>query len=324
MAWSLKELAKISNGILVGSKDSVIFGLCSSEKPIKDFLAFSLTKKTSKELERNNCYIISKDKPYKGIQHPDPKTIFAKIMKEIEPKFKKSDLLISEKSHISDSAKIGRNTRIGPFVFIGENVEIQENVEIHAFSFVGNNSKISRESCLMPHSIIMDNCNIGKKTLIGPGSIIGNAGFNIHKNKNGMFRMPHIGGAKIGNNVTIGALNTIDAGLIDSTEVDDNVKTDSQVHIAHNVELGKNSLIAAKSGIAGSSKIGKNFKAGGRVGVSDHTKIGENVTVGVGSMVISDVKDNETVLGYPARAKKITLAIWASLKKIPEWMKRKK
>ena len=96
------------------------------------------------------------------------------------------------------------------------------------------------------------------------------------------------------------------------------VKTDSQVHIAHNVELGKNSLIAAKSGIAGSSKVGKNFRAGGRVGVSDHTNIGKNVTAGVGSMIISDIEDNETVLGYPARKKKITLAIWASLKKIPE------
>ena len=324
MTWSLKQLAEISNGEVVGDGSSTVFGLCSSEKPIKNFLAFSLTEKTSKKLKKNDCYIISENKPYKGIQHPDPKTLFAKIMKKIQPKFEKPNNLIDEKSHISKSAKIGKNTRVGPFVFIGENVVIEEDVEIHAFSFIGNNSKIEKGSLLMPHSIIMDNCEIGQKTLIGPGSVIGNAGFNIHQNEDGLFRMPHMGGVNIGKNVTVGALNTVDSGLIDSTKVKDNVKTDSQVHIAHNVELGKNSLIAAKSGIAGSSKVGKNFRAGGRVGVSDHTNIGKNVTAGDGSMIISNIKDDETVLGYPARKKKITLAIWASLKKIPEWLKKRK
>ncbi len=324
MAWSLKQLGEISNGKIIGDETSIIFGLCSSEKPIKNFLAFSLTEKISKKLQEHDCYIISKNKPHKGIQHPDPKTLFAKIMKKIEPKFENSNNLIDKKSHISKSAKIGKNTTIGPFVFIGENTTIGRDVEIHAFSFVGNNSKIERGSCLMPHSIIMDNCEIGEKTLIGPGSVIGNAGFNIHENENELFRMPHIGGVNVGKNVTVGALNTVDSGLIDSTEVKNNVKTDSQVHIAHNVELGENSLIAAKSGIAGSSKIGKNFKAGGRVGVSDHTNIGKNVTAGVGSMIISDIKDDETVLGYPARNKKITLAIWASLKKIPKWLRERR
>ena len=324
MAWSLNQLSKISGGKTCGSEDSLIIGLCSSEKPIKNCLAFSLNEKISTKLTRVVFFIISKEKPLKGICHPDPKLAFSLIVNEIKPTYKKPEKLISTKAHISKSAKIGKNVEIGPFAFIGEDVEIGEETKIYAFSFIGNKCKIGSFCKIMPHAVIMDNCSLGDECLIGPSSVVGNSGFNIHNTGKEIFRMPHVGGVQIQKNATIGALNTIDGGLIDSTNIGKNVKTDSQVHIAHNVDLGDNALIAAKSGIAGSSKIKENFIAGGRVGVSDHTKIGKNVTAGVGSMIISDIEDNSTVLGYPARAKKITLSIWASLKKLPLWIRKKK
>tara|TARA_B100000029_G_scaffold109941_1_gene101487 strand:+ start:4257 stop:5231 length:975 start_codon:yes stop_codon:yes gene_type:complete len=324
MAWSLDQLSRISGGETFGDKKSLIIGLCSSEKPIKNCLAFSLNEKTSRNLDQAGCFVISKEKPSKGICHPDPKLAFSSIVNEIRPNYEKPKKLISEKAHISKSAKIDQDVEIGPFVFIGEDVKIGKGTEIHAFSFIGNKCKIGSFCKIMPHAVIMDNCNLGDKCLIGPSSVVGNSGFNIHKTDKEIFRMPHIGGVQIQKNATIGALNTIDGGLIDPTGIGKNVKTDSQVHIAHNVNLGDNALIAAKSGIAGSSKIKENFIAGGRVGVSDHTKIGKNVTAGVGSMIISDIEDDSTVLGYPARAKKITLSIWASLKKLPVWIKKKK
>ena len=130
--------------------------------------------------------------------------------------------------------------------------------------------------------------------------MLGSDGFGFAPTKNGYVKIEQLGGLVIGKNVEIGANCTIDRGAIDNTEIHDGVIFDNQVHIAHNVKIGSNCMIAGQVGFAGSSKIGNNVSIGGQAGISGHLKIGNNVKIGGGSGVVKDIKDNQIVMGYPA------------------------
>ena len=191
-------------------------------------------------------------------------------------------------------------------VNFGSNVIIGENVKIGANSTIGHNSIIES------NVVIGKNCNIGsnviiKKSIIGndvsiqDGAIIGKKGFGFFPNKYKNIRYPHIGMVIIGNNVEIGCNNTIDRGSLSNTIICNNSFLDNQVHIAHNVKIGINCIIAGQVGIAGSSTIGDNVMIGGQAGISGHLTIGNNVKIGGGSGVIKNIPNNTKVMGYPAK-----------------------
>lgn len=184
---------------------------------------------------------------------------------------------------ISDKAKIGENVYIGPYCVIGD-------VEI------GNNTII------LSNVRIYDNVQIGNNCFIKEGSVIGGAGFGYEIDENGnRFRFPQIGGVIIGNNVEIGSNTCIDRGALSDTIIKDYVKIDNLCHIAHNVEIGENSMIIACSEISGSCCIGKNSWISPNVSIRDWRKIGNNSLVGIGSVVVKDVPENEIWMGNPAR-----------------------
>ena len=206
-----------------------------------------------------------------------------------------------EKNYIKfDIKKNYKNVKFGLNVILGKNVKI------------GKNSSIGHNSIIESNVIIGNNCNIGsnviiKKTLIGnnvsilDGSIIGKKGFGFFPDKKRNIKYPHIGMVVIGNNVEIGCNNTIDRGSLSNTFIDDNSFLDNQVHVAHNVHIGKNCIITGQVGFAGSSTIGNNVMIGGQAGISGHLKIGNNVKIGGGSGVIKNLPDNVNVMGYPAK-----------------------
>lgn len=187
---------------------------------------------------------------------------------------------------ISDKAKIGENVYIGPYCVIG-------NVSI------GNNTTI------LSNVRIYDDVQIGNNCYIKEGSVIGGAGFGYEIDEDGnRFRFPQIGGVIIGNNVEIGSNTCIDRGALSDTMIRDYVKIDNLCHIAHNVEIGKNAMIIACSEISGSCCIGENSWISPNVSIRDWRKIGNNSLVGVGSVVVKDVPDNEIWMGNPAKKHK--------------------
>jgi len=194
-----------------------------------------------------------------------------------------SDLYLGAFSYISANVKIGRNVKIYPNVFVGENVIIGDNTTIFA------GSKIYSES------------EIGEECTIHSGTVIGCDGFGFAPNKNGDYsKIPQTGNVIIESNVDIGAGTTIDRATLGSTIIRKGVKLDNQIHIAHNVEIGKHTVIAAQTGIAGSTKIGDNCKIGGQVGIVGHITIGDNVQIQAQSGIGKSIPDNETVQGSPA------------------------
>lgn len=211
---------------------------------------------------------------------PDPHLAFAKITAYFYPSALYED---SDVEEIAQSAQIGANTKIGHNVVIGKNVEIGKNCIIH-------------DNCVIKYAKIGDNCTIY------PGAKIGQEGFGFlfDKKAGKMITIPQIGHVEIGNNVRIGANTCIDRGSFHNTIIGNHVCIDNLCHIAHGVEIGAFTIIAAMGGIAGSTKIGSGCIFGGQVGINGHTNIGNKVTLAAKSGVFSDLADGKTYGGYPA------------------------
>ena len=200
---------------------------------------------------------------------------------EIEAKYKK--LIFGNNFYLENNVSIGSNT------FIGNNVTIKENCVIGKNVIIGSN-------------VVIENSIIGNNTYICDGSIIGKKGFGFKFIDNNCIRIPHFGKVLIGNNCEIGANSVIDRGSVKNTTIGDNTFIDNLVHIAHNVTIGKKCIIAGQVGIAGSTTIGNNVTVGGQAGISGHLRIGNYVKIGGKSGVVKNIKDNEVVMGYPAKA----------------------
>ncbi len=190
--------------------------------------------------------------------------------------------------------KIGKNILLGKNVKIGKNCSIGHNTIIEQNVVIGNNCKIGS-------NVLIKNTIIGNNTTILDGAIIGKKGFGFFPGNKKNIRYPHIGSVLIGNDVEIGCNNTIDRGSLSNTIIGDGTFLDNQVHIAHNVKIGKNCVITAQVGFAGSSLVGNKVMIGGQAGISGHLKIGDNVQIGGGSGVIKNIPSNIKVMGYPAK-----------------------
>lgn len=202
---------------------------------------------------------------------------------------------------ISDSANIGKGEYIGAFVYIGNNVTIGKNVKIYPNSFIGDNSVIGDDCTIFAGVKIYSESQIGNNCVIHAGVIIGSDGFGFAPNEKGEYKkVPQTGNVIIEDFVDIGAGSTIDRATLGSTIIRTGVKLDNQIQIAHNVEVGKNTVIAAQTGIAGSTKIGESCMIGGQVGISGHLNLGNNLRIQGQSGITKNLKDGETVQGSPA------------------------
>ena len=182
-----------------------------------------------------------------------------------------------------------------------DRITLHQNVWIHPTAQIANGTEIGANSIIQAGVVIGPKTKIGKNTLVMHGSIIGGQGFGADVTENGVDVMPHIGGVLIGDNCSVGAGTIIDAGTITETVISNHVATGSLVHIAHNVEVGENCRLAARSGLSGSVKIGRNVFVGAGAMVRDGVTIGDHAFLGMMTAVIDNVPDNCTVVGVPGR-----------------------
>ena len=220
----------------------------------------------------------------------------AKVVKKVYPS---SDIDHNDKSLKSPSKKSFKTVDFGNNVLIGKNVQIGENSQIGSNTIIEHNVIIGK-NCTIGYGSIIRNTIVGDNVVIQDNCKIGQKGFGFIPLKNKNFKFPHIGKVIIKDDVEIASGCTIDRGSLDDTCIGKNSYIDNQVHIAHNVKIGSNCMIAGQVGFAGSSIIGNNVQIGGQAGISGHLKIGDNVKIGGGSGVVKNIKDNQTVMGYPA------------------------
>ena len=244
-------------------------------------LACLIEKKYSQYLP-DNCFAIIINDPYIAFAH-------------LTSLFNNDN--ITQNRFIKQTDNLFKSNLISPNATIYDDTIIMENTEISSNVVLGPNVKIG-SSCRIFPNCSLSNCIIGNNTIIKSGSVIGQEGFGFTLNKK--IKIYHIGNVIIGDNVNIGANTTIDRGTIDSTIIDNDVRLDNQIHIAHNVKIGKGTIIAAQTGIAGGTKIGSNCIMGGQVGITGHVDIGNNVTIAAKSGVTKSLPNNIIVAGFPA------------------------
>ena len=202
---------------------------------------------------------------------------------------------------IADSAKIGANVYIGAFSYIGENVVIGDDCKIYPNSYIGDGVVIGDNTTIYNGVHIYYETLIGKNCNINSGSVIASDGFGFAPLENGTYsKIPQIGNVIIEDNVDIGSCTTIDRATMGSTIIRSGVKLDNQIQVAHNVEIGANTVIASQTGIAGSTRIGEGCMIGGQVGIAGHLVIGNKVRVQAQSGIGRNIKDNEVLYGSPA------------------------
>ncbi len=206
---------------------------------------------------------------------------------------------ISENAFISAKANIGKDCVISPFAVIEENVVIGNNCYIGSHTVIKAGSVLG-ERCYIESHVTISHALIGNQVYIKPGARIGQPGFGFHMDSLGHFDIPQLGLVIIGNNVHIGANTTIDRGSVANTKIGNGVRIDNLVQIAHNVEIGDNSVLVAQVGIAGSTKLGNFVIAAGQVGIAGHLNIGDGVKIAAQSGLMRDVEKGETIAGSPA------------------------
>ena len=249
-----------------------------------------VNEKCQKYLNKNTISIISKNPLvdfYKIVSlfypdaHNDNEQVNFIDFKKIKKFFNKS-IFIGNNCLIDKTVKIGNNTKVGNNVLIKKGVSIGKN-------------------CLIGSNVVIENSLVGDNVIIKSGTLIGQTGFGFKFENKKRVKFPHIGRVIIENDVQIGTLCTLDRGSLGDTVIGEFSSLDNQVHIAHNVKIGNYCMIAGQVGIAGSATIGNYVQIGGQAGVSGHLNIGNNVKIGGKSGVISDIEDNSTVMGYPAK-----------------------
>lgn len=308
MKFTAEQIAKILDGVVVGNPSAEVYKLAKIEEGIKGSLTFLSNAKYNNYIYSTEATITIVNKNFEPEQEvattmikvDDAYQSFSKLLEYYnQVKLMKSG--IEQPSVISENVIYGENLYLGSFCYIGKNVTIGNNVKIYPNTFIGDNVLIGDNCVFFAGVRVYSETEIGNNCTIHSGSIIGSDGFGFAPHDDGTYsKIPQIGNVILEDNVEVGACTTIDRATLGSTIIRKGVKLDNQIQIAHNVEIGENTVIAAQTGIAGSTKIGKNCMIGGQVGFAGHLVIGNNVKIQAQSGIGKNLSDGETVQGSPA------------------------
>lgn len=308
MKFTAEQIAGILEGDIVGNSQVEVSKLSKIEEGTEGSLTFLANPKYTQYIYTTKASIAIVNKSFEPEQEigttlikvEDAYKSFSKLL-EYYNQIKLNKLGIDKPTSISESATLGENIYVGAFTYIGDNVQIGDNVKIFPNCYIGDNVVVGDNTIVFSGAKIYSECLVGKNCVINSGAIIGADGFGFVPNEIGEYnKVPQIGNVILEDFVDIGAATTIDRATLGSTIIRRGVKLDNQIQIAHNVEIGKNTVIAAQTGIAGSTKIGENCQIGGQVGIVGHIIIGNNVKIQAQSGIGRNVSDNEVLQGSPA------------------------
>ncbi|WP_299213420.1 UDP-3-O-(3-hydroxymyristoyl)glucosamine N-acyltransferase [uncultured Dokdonia sp.] len=310
MKFTAAQIAGILEGTVEGNPDIQVSKLAKIEEGTTGSLTFLANPKYTHYLytTKASIAIVNIDFELENkidttlIRVEDAYKSFSKLL-EYYNQVKLNKLGIEQPSYISDSATYGEGLYLGAFSYLGENVTIGSNVKIYPNAYVGDNVTIGDNCVLFAGAKVYSDSVIGHSVYIHSGAIVGADGFGFTPNEKGEYsKVPQTGNVIIEDYVDIGAGTTIDRATLGSTIIRKGVKLDNQIQIAHNVEIGAHTAIAAQTGIAGSTKIGKNCLIGGQVGIAGHITIGDRVRIQAQSGIGRNIKDDEVLQGSPSFA----------------------
>lgn len=309
MEFTASAIASFLKGKVEGDPEIKVHNVAKIEEAKEGELAFLANPKYAKYLYTTKASIVLINTDFTLEREVNPTLIrvenaynsFASLL-QLAQQAKEQKTGIEKMSHISDSAKIGKDVYIGAFAYIGENVTIGDDVKIYPNTYIGDNVTVGNGTTIMAGVKVYEECVIGNFVTIHAGAVIGADGFGFAPNSDNNYdKIPQIGNVILEDHVDIGANACIDRATMGSTIIRKGVKLDNLIQIGHNVEIGKHTVMAAQTGIAGSTKIGENCMFGGQVGVAGHINIAKGTKAAAMSGIASSVKkEDTTIMGAPA------------------------
>ena len=309
MKFTAAQIAGILEGEVVGNPNAEVYKLSKIEEGTDGSLTFLANPKYTPYIYStratitivNHSFVPETEILTTLIKVDDAYLSFTRLLEFYDQARKASKNGIEPNTVISNNVTYGDGLYLGSFSYVGSNVKIGAHVKIYPNCYIGDNVTIGDNCTVFAGAKIYADTVIGQNCVIHSGVVIGADGFGFAPNKDGSYnKVPQIGNVILEDNVDIGAGTTIDRATMGSTVIRKGVKLDNQIMIAHNVEIGENTVIAAQTGVAGSTKIGKSCIIGGQVGIAGHLVIGNNVKIQAQSGIGKNIKDDEVIQGSPA------------------------
>ncbi len=332
MEFSLEQLAGILGGTVEGDSTQKVYRLDKIQEGKPGSIAFLANAKYESFLYETaaTAVIVSQDfvasKPYQTtlIRVKDAYTGFTTLLEAYQQLNQAALVGVEEPSYLSESSSMGENGYRGAFSYIGKNCILGKGVKIYGQAYVGDRVKIGDGTVIHAGAKIYNDTQIGKQCVIHSGAVIGSDGFGFAPQADGTYKtIPQVGNVILEDQVSIGANSTIDRATMGSTLIRKGVKIDNQVHVAHNVVIGENTVIAAQTGISGSTEIGKNCVLAGKVGIAGHLKIADHTTIGGNTGINKSIKTSgKTLFGFLAMDLNHFLRSYSVFKNLDDLQKR--
>ena len=329
MEFTARQIAQVINGEIIGNENVTVNSFSKIEEGKPGSISFLANPKYTHYIYNTEASIVLIDKNA-ILEKPVETTLIkvdnayeciAKLLQMYEAtKPKKTG--IDPLAFVSTNAKIGKNCYIGAFAYVGDNVSIGDNTQIYPHTTICENTTIGESCTLYPNVTVYHGSLIGDRVILHAGSVIGSDGFGFAPSTNGYDKIPQIGVVTIENDVEIGANTCIDRSTMGSTYIRKGVKLDNLVQIAHNTDIGENTVMSAQVGVAGSTKVGQWCMFGGQVGLAGHIVIGNKVFLGAQSGVPGNIKDGQQLIGTPPMKQRPYFKSQAVFRRLPELYKQ--
>lgn len=329
MEFTAKQIADLIGGKVEGNENATVHTFAKIEEGAEGAISFLSNPKYTQHIYDTKSSIVLVNNDLQ-LEHP-VKTTLIRVENAYECVAKLMQLYastlprkkgISERACISESAKIGEDCYIGAFAVIGDNAVIGDRCVIYPNTVIGDKVQMGDDCNIYANVTIYERCKLGNNVTIHSGSVIGADGFGFAPNTEGYNKIPQLGIVCIEDDVEIGANTCIDRSTMGQTIIHKGVKLDNLIQVAHNVEIGENTVMSAQVGIAGSTKIGSWCMFGGQVGLAGHIHIGDKTFLGAQSGVPGNIKGNETLIGTPPMEPKAYFKSQAVFRKLPDMYKQ--
>ena len=328
MEFSAKQIAAFVQGEIVGDENATVHTFAKIEEGVPGALSFLSNPKYTPYIYETKSSIVLVNKDFIPEQ-PISATLIkvnnayeslAKLMTLYEQSHPKR-VGIDPLAYVAPTAQIGKDVYLAPFACVGDGAVIGDGTELHPHATVGRNAKVGANCILYAHATIYHDCIVGNNCIMHAGCVVGADGFGFAPTPDGYEKIPQIGIAILEDNVEIGANTCIDRATMGATIIHKGVKLDNLVQIAHNVEVGANTVMASQVGVAGSTKVGEWCMFGGQVGVAGHITIGDKVNLGAQSGAPGSIKANQQLIGTPPMEMKPYFKSQAVFRKLPDMYK---
>ncbi len=325
MEFTARQIADFIQGRIEGDENATVNTFAKIEEGVHGAISFLSNPKYTHYVYSTKSSIVLINEDVKLKEHVNTTLIRVKNAYECVAKLLQlyQSALPAKKgidtlAFISDKAEIGKDCYIGAFAYIGDNVKIGDNTQIYPHAVIEDGTTIGTGCIIYPNVTVYKECKIGNHVTIHSGTVIGADGFGFAPNTEGYDKIPQIGIVTIEDNVEIGANSCVDRSTMGTTIIRKGVKIDNLVQIAHNVEIGENTVMSSQVGVAGSTKVGKWCMFGGQVGLSGHITIGDKTFLGAQSGVPGNIKGNEKLIGTPPTDPRSYFKEIAIIRRLPD------